>query len=89
MVQELLYRYQTYNNGRLPDRIIYFRDGVSCGQFTQVLQNELRAIRKACSVINPNYMPAVTYIIVQKRHHVRLFLNEGDEVSIVISHLLS
>ncbi|XP_058774714.1 protein argonaute 10-like [Vicia villosa] len=51
------------------------RDGVSEGQFYQVLLYELDAIRKACASLEPNYQPPVTFIIVQKRHHTRLFPN--------------
>ena len=84
------------------------RDGVSEGQFYQVLLYELDAIRKviiiiyhtlpsylligqfithvltrihiciylqACASLEPNYQPPVTFIVVQKRHHTRLFAN--------------
>jgi eukaryotic translation initiation factor 2C len=38
-------------NGR-PSRIIFFRDGVSSGQFSQVLSVEVPAIRAACLLID-------------------------------------
>ncbi|CAG7861744.1 unnamed protein product [Brassica rapa] len=47
-------------------------DGVSEGQFYQVLLYELDAIRKACALLEPNYQPPVTFIVVQKRHHTRI-----------------
>ncbi|RLN15945.1 uncharacterized protein C2845_PM02G02500 [Panicum miliaceum] len=46
--------------------LLFFRDGVSEGQFSQVLLYEMDAIRKG-------YLPPVTFIVVQKRHHTRLF----------------
>ncbi|KAL5975063.1 hypothetical protein ACLOJK_031739 [Asimina triloba] len=49
------------------------RDGVSEGQFGQVLLYELDAIRKACASLEEGYLPPVTFIVVQKRHHTRLF----------------
>ena len=44
MVKELLKTfYQTC--GRKPDRILFYRDGVSEGQFSQVLKTEINAVR--------------------------------------------
>ncbi|XP_048424946.1 protein argonaute 5 [Pyrus x bretschneideri] len=59
--------------GRKPERIIFFRDGVSEGQFSQVLLYEMDAIRKACQSLQEGYLPPVTFVVVQKRHHTRLF----------------
>ncbi|XP_043691980.1 protein argonaute 7-like isoform X2 [Telopea speciosissima] len=76
MVAELLEDfYQEVN--KLPKRIIFFRDGVSETQFYKVLQEELRAIRVACSRF-PTYKPAITFMVVQKRHHTRLFSYKSD-----------
>ncbi|KAH1254294.1 Protein argonaute PNH1 [Glycine max] len=55
------------------------RDGVSEGQFYQVLLYELDAIRKACASLEPSYQPPVTFVVVQKRHHTRLFANNHDD----------
>ncbi|KAJ8424584.1 hypothetical protein Cgig2_028562 [Carnegiea gigantea] len=41
-----------------------------------VLLYELDAIRKACASLEPNYQPPVTFVVVQKRHHTRLFAND-------------
>lgn len=60
---------------KLPGRIIFFRDGVSETQFRKVLKEELRAISSACSRFK-GYKPKVTFSVVQKRHHTRLFLKE-------------
>ena len=56
---------------RRPDRIIMYRDGVSDSEFRQVLSLELHAMRRACSSIDRDYKPAITFICVQKRHHTR------------------
>ncbi|KAJ8625613.1 hypothetical protein MRB53_034143 [Persea americana] len=55
------------------------RDGVSEGQFYQVLLYELDAIRRACESLEPNYQPPVTFVVVQKRHHTRLFANNHSD----------
>ncbi|KAJ8629344.1 hypothetical protein MRB53_022667 [Persea americana] len=55
------------------------KDGVSEGQFYQVLLHELDAIRKACASLEPNYQPPVTFVVVQKRHHTRLFAHNHSD----------
>ncbi|KAJ7578988.1 argonaute-like protein [Mycena floridula] len=54
-----------------PKRIIFYRDGVSEGQFGQVKELELRAIKNACAELNIS--PKITFVIVGKRHHARFF----------------
>ena len=67
--------------GYKPHRVIMYRDGVSEGQFSQVLQHELTAIREACIKLEPDYKPGITFIVVQKRHHTRLFCADKKEQS--------
>ncbi|GKV05310.1 hypothetical protein SLEP1_g17339 [Rubroshorea leprosula] len=78
MIKELLISFRRAT-GQKPQRIIFYRDGVSEGQFYQVLLYELDAIRKACASLEPNYQPPVTFVVVQKRHHTRLFANNHDD----------
>jgi len=59
--------------GAKPERIVFYRDGISEGQFADVLSYEVDAIRRACATLDPNYRPTVTFIVVQKRHHARFF----------------
>ncbi|KAH7949228.1 hypothetical protein HPB49_006616 [Dermacentor silvarum] len=66
-----------------PERIIFYRDGVSEGQFLEVRNREVSAIRLACKELSPNesYEPALTFIVVQKRHHTRFMpANDRDGV---------
>jgi eukaryotic translation initiation factor 2C len=75
-VYELLLEYKKNNNSnqtKFPQRLIFFRDGVSEGQFNQVLNYEMNQIRQACMRIDPTYKPRCTFIVVQKRHHTRMF----------------
>ncbi|XP_010249941.1 PREDICTED: protein argonaute PNH1-like [Nelumbo nucifera] len=80
MIRELLISFRKAT-GQKPLRIIFYRDGVSEGQFYQVLLFELDAIRKACASLEPNYQPPVTFVVVQKRHHTRLFANNHKDRS--------
>lgn len=82
MIKELLISFKKAT-GQKPQRIIFYRDGVSEGQFYQVLLHELEAIRKACASLEPNYQPPVTFVVVQKRHHTRLFPNNHADLQSV------
>lgn len=78
MVRELMIQF--YKSTRFkPNRIIFYRDGVSEGQFQQVLCNELLALRQACMRLEDDYRPGITFIVVQKRHHTRLFCADKRE----------
>ncbi|OWY94456.1 Argonaute3, partial [Phytophthora megakarya] len=62
-----------------PEHVIYYRDGVSEGQYYDILQTEMRSLRKAFKMISDGYNPPVTFIIVNKRHHTRAFpYRKGD-----------
>ncbi|KZV47182.1 protein argonaute 5 [Dorcoceras hygrometricum] len=82
MIRELMIAFYK-STGQKPHRIIFYRDGVSEGQFSQVLLEEMDAIRKACVSIEEGYLPRVTFVVVQKRHHTRLFAaNHNDRNTI-------
>ncbi|KAF5344152.1 hypothetical protein D9758_008884 [Tetrapyrgos nigripes] len=68
------YRQKVENKGPKeapPKRIIFYRDGVSEGQFAQVLDQELSALKDACKELR--ITPKITVIVVGKRHHIRFF----------------
>lgn len=71
IADDLLRAFAKANNDRLPQKIIFYRDGVSDGQFQAVLLEELAAMQRACYNLKPDYEPRITYIVVQKRHHIR------------------
>ncbi|RGP68489.1 hypothetical protein FLONG3_8128, partial [Fusarium longipes] len=65
--------WQTHNK-QLPENIVIFRDGVSEGQFAQVLQKELPRIRIACNAKYPkNKGPRISLIVSVKRHQTRFY----------------
>jgi len=81
MVRELLIEFHNFNKGTKPTRIVYFRDGVSEGQFQEVCEKELTAIQRACKSLSGSYQPNITFIVAQKRHNTRLFpQNDKDGV---------
>lgn len=49
------------STGQIPTRILYFRDGVSEGQYSQVIENELKDIKNACLAIDSNYKVCFHY----------------------------
>lgn len=73
MIKKLLLAFYKATPKLKPHKIFYYRDGVSEGQFRAVLQHELAGIRKACLELSPGgeYQPDITFVTVQKRHHVR------------------
>lgn len=81
-------KFYQQKNKKLPGKIMYYRDGVSEGQFAEVLSIEMTAIRAAMKKIYGTAPPAqVTFIVVQKRHHTRFFptqrnLSEGKNNNI-------
>lgn len=80
MFKEVYWRwYSNFKRSIHVDAIIMFRDGVSDGQFEEVLQVELAALRRACGEINASFHPKITYIIVTKRHHARFFAEKKHQ----------
>lgn len=70
---ERLRLYRQHNN-QLPANIIIFRDGVSEGQFKQVLEHELKLIREACEGMYPaSQGPKISIIVSVKRHQTRFY----------------
>jgi len=63
----------------LPRRIIFYRDGVSEGQFKTVLETEVPQLKSACQKLNINPLPKITMVVVGKRHHVRFFPMSQDK----------
>lgn len=69
----------TVNSGRCPRNLMYFRDGISEGQFQQVLQQEIPFIKDILSEIQGSKWDGkVTVIVASKRHHIRGFPRPGD-----------
>ncbi|KAJ9098336.1 hypothetical protein QFC19_006460 [Naganishia cerealis] len=63
----------------LPDSIVFYRDGVSEGQYAVVVQKEVNAIRLACESLKPGYKPKITFVICAKKHNMRFFSKTGRD----------
>uniref|UniRef100_A0ACD5UZF2 Uncharacterized protein n=1 Tax=Avena sativa TaxID=4498 RepID=A0ACD5UZF2_AVESA len=77
IVKKLLLSFQRESNQR-PQQLIFYRDGVSEGQFRQVLEKEIPEIEKAWKALYNEKAP-ITFIVVQKRHHTRLFPSDSNQ----------
>ncbi|XP_049838936.1 protein argonaute-2-like [Schistocerca gregaria] len=80
MLSQLKFFYKK-TGGLKPERLIFYRDGVSEGQFAVVLREELNAIKAACRTLagTGTYEPAITFLVVQKRHHTRFFPKRPED----------
>ncbi|PRD30004.1 UNVERIFIED_CONTAM: Ago2 [Trichonephila clavipes] len=77
MILDLLHAFYRSTRGKKPEKIIFYRDGVSEGQFEKVRDHEVKCIREACHTLEKDYQPGITFIVVQKRHHTR-FMPEDN-----------
>lgn len=78
MLKSRLDLWKSENFGDLPQNILIYRDGVSEGQYSQVLESELTPMRSACDEVYPasdkeKGFPRFTVIICGKRHKTRFF----------------
>lgn len=68
-------------NQCLPERILFFRDGVGDGQLAYVNEVEVTAIKETLKAVYTKYnLPEVPfmYIIVTKRVNTRIFFNRAN-----------
>lgn len=63
--------WRTGHRNATPNHVIYFRDGVTEGQFAQVLQHEIGEIRRW--FLAKKMRPKFTVIVATKHHHIRFF----------------
>ncbi|KAH7380394.1 Piwi domain-containing protein [Phaeosphaeria sp. MPI-PUGE-AT-0046c] len=84
MVLERIKAWSANHSGELPSNILYYRDGVSDSQYSQVKEQELPQIRSAFRILaeaaETSTVPQLklTAFVVGKRHHVKLFPATSD-----------
>ncbi|KAH6678808.1 eukaryotic translation initiation factor 2C 3 [Plectosphaerella plurivora] len=75
--------WRTHNKGQLPEFILIYRDGVSEGQFSQVLSVELPHIRRACGAAYPKgKTPKISIVVSVKRHQTRFYPTNEANVAV-------
>jgi eukaryotic translation initiation factor 2C len=71
---------KTVGQGNRPKNVYYFRDGVSTGQFAQVLEQEVPIIKDVIfHGSGDKEPPKVTVVIANKRHHLRAVPAKTDK----------
>lgn len=73
--------WKSHNRGAIPENVIIFRDGVSEGQFSQVISDELPFIREACEKVCGKKAPKLSIIVSVKRHQTRFYPTDEKEMS--------
>ncbi|XP_077547571.1 protein argonaute-2-like [Haemaphysalis longicornis] len=73
IARELLLGFYRINKGVKPANIFY-RDGVSEGQFSQVQQHEVVSLQAAYSKFHPDYEPVITFLDIRMRQHHTRFM---------------
>ncbi|KAI1794380.1 Piwi-domain-containing protein [Ganoderma leucocontextum] len=83
MTMERLQLYKSKNDGKLPERIIVFRDSVSETQYMQVIRHELPRLQAAFKQISPEtpYKPKLSIIVCGKRHHARFWAPDSEHAT--------
>ncbi|KAG5886057.1 hypothetical protein JTB14_009506 [Gonioctena quinquepunctata] len=66
-------------NGKFPDRILIYRDGVGEGQLPYVIEHEVASIKKKLSqTIYVNNDLRMAFVVVSKRINTRIFTERGN-----------
>ncbi|CAK9441193.1 uncharacterized protein LODBEIA_P50620 [Lodderomyces beijingensis] len=72
--------------GKLPSKVLFYRDGVSEGQYYTVLKEELTKVKAAFREYGKAnavaFNPKITFIVVVKRHQTRFVPLEENAVSL-------
>ncbi|KAM7204279.1 Piwi domain containing protein [Naviculisporaceae sp. PSN 640] len=78
MLPDMIRDFKQNNKGQAPQHLFYLRDGVSEGQFSQVLEYEVEEFK---NIFREQKIPVpkMTIIIATKRHHIRFFPERGDK----------
>lgn len=84
MLKSRLKLWARHNKNAYPENILVYRDGVSEGQYSIVLKDELPLLKKACEELYPasdtkKGLPRISIIIVGKRHHTRFYPTKKEE----------
>ncbi|GMF07766.1 unnamed protein product [Ambrosiozyma monospora] len=80
MAQMVFERVAAYHRSvsKFPQHVIFYRDGVSYGQFDIILKEEVPQVKEALKQVAKkynikNYNPKLTFLVIVKRHSTRFF----------------
>lgn len=95
LFKELLKRYKDKNNGKTPESILYYRDGLSESQFAAIMAQEAEPLKGEDRKPLPHPAiltslteaceaisgpnPKITVVVCVKRHHTRMFPTERGD----------
>jgi len=82
MLKDRLQCYQDMNDGKLPEKIIFFRDGLSEAQFESCKTEEIPQLREAIKNTYKKTVPRIMVICAVKRHHTRFYAPPGQEKAV-------
>jgi hypothetical protein len=68
VVQEIIYSYKK-TTGHHPKRILVYRDGVSEGQFAEILRTEVMAIKSACLKLDSKWLAGHVVLWLWRARH--------------------
>ncbi|CAF1151082.1 unnamed protein product [Adineta steineri] len=79
MVEELL-DYNRQENGYLPNKIVFYRDGIENKRVSKILECEIPAIRQAFDKMygDKTKHPLLTVVAVKRRHNTCFFTYNSD-----------
>lgn len=95
MARALLNGWSKANGGKIPRRILLYRDGIGDSQYSEVRSIEIHAIREAWRKYKENLTekkpdfdfgvsdlstPEITAVVVTKRHNIRLYPKPATKV---------
>ena len=78
-IYKALKNFYEATEGKKPHAIIYFRDGLSEGQYDKVVKFEMTMLRQGIRRIQEDYEPNITMLSVQRRHNVKFFCEHQQD----------
>ena len=80
MYGEMICEYYRHN-GCKPNRILIYRNSKADTPGSERnFRLEKQALRQACFMVDPEYTPKITYIIVDRQHHTRFFPFKSEDM---------
>ena len=77
-MEHLIAAFKNRNHGCAPERIIIYRDGVSQGQFEQVVEKEVSLIKDGLALTGDMGKTKITFVVCTKRHSTRVVYERAD-----------